>query len=90
MIVFYKMKKIVGWKKKILLFLWTDFVSKLLECVPTLKAEPKKRENRIAEYELQLIAHNDSGSYTCVVLNALSNWHRRKKYVKKMEKVLFL
>ena len=69
-------------KKDAGVFDGTDCISRMLECLGTLKGEPRKIKNKIVEYELQLIAYDGSAFDTYVVLNNLSNWQRKMNIVK--------
>ena len=55
-------------------FKGTDCNNDMLDHVLSFKGEPKKVKNKIAEYNLYLIAHNGLGFDSNVVLNNLPQW----------------
>ena len=63
---------------------------KCLDWLVTLKREPRKVKIRTFEFESHSTAHNGSAFDRYVVLNSLSNWHRKVNYVKNGKGIISL
>ena len=60
----------------------TGFINEMLDYVLSFEGEPKKVKNKIVECNLYLIAHNESGFDSHVVLKNLPQWRSVVKLIK--------
>ena len=60
----------------------TDTSNELLDHVSHFKGEVKKSENKIVEYNSHIVAHNESGFDSYVILNNIAHWRTAVSLIK--------